>query len=300
MTELINLLKTLFINRTDVHAEQQPSGEYFKVDAPITDDLIQAHLAGKKTIGTYCLNKENKGNKICLDFDGESLPEIFELAKKACLQIREFDYSPLLEFSGMKGYHVWLFFEEAPASLIRALAEKISVGFKCEIFPKQDFIEEGGYGNLIKLPLGIHRESKRRSFFLDENFQPISLENSAALLKEKLANRQSLVGAEQKLLMGLIPEAKTDLTSVDKSTEVKPLPPKVESLLIEGAEPGNRHKSVFILAREMFGAGRTQEETLQAALEFNANCTPPKPEKTIERHITNLFATPKKALSLLS
>ena len=34
-----------------------------------------------------------------------------------------------------------------------------------EVFPKQDQIREDGYGNLIRLPLGKHRRTGRRSFF---------------------------------------------------------------------------------------------------------------------------------------
>jgi hypothetical protein len=36
-----------------------------------------------------------------------------------------------------------------------------------ESFPKQSFVEEGKLGNLIKIPLGIHRRTGRRALFID-------------------------------------------------------------------------------------------------------------------------------------
>lgn len=39
-----------------------------------------------------------------------------------------------------------------------------------ELFPKQDQIEAGHYGNLLRLPLGINRKSKQEGFFVNPNY----------------------------------------------------------------------------------------------------------------------------------
>ncbi len=47
-----------------------------------------------------------------------------------------------------------------------------------EVFPKQVSLK-GGYGSLVKLPLGIHRVTGRRCLFLDENFNPYKNQNKS-------------------------------------------------------------------------------------------------------------------------
>ena len=82
------------------------------------------------------------------------------------------------------GGHVWIFFTEAvPAALARRLGAHLlteamennpDIGFKSydRFFPSQDTLPDGGFGNLIALPLqGGPRESGN-SVFLDEEFEP--------------------------------------------------------------------------------------------------------------------------------
>ncbi|WP_291319363.1 hypothetical protein [Desulfonatronospira sp.] len=79
-------------------------------------------------------------------------------------------------------YHFWFFFEEhVPASLARNLISPLAAAldrdcrfFNLEVFPKQDQLQGKGLGNLVKLPLGIHRASGKPSYFPD-SFQERSL-----------------------------------------------------------------------------------------------------------------------------
>jgi hypothetical protein len=103
--------------------------------------------------------------------------------------------SVALEWSGAKGIHVYGFTGEIPAETAQKMAFQILEGFSVfqqyrgkyfwrhvdpspeafeqlvtiEVFPKQDAVENGGYGNLMKLPLGIHQGTKERSKFLTTN-----------------------------------------------------------------------------------------------------------------------------------
>jgi hypothetical protein len=79
----------------------------------------------------------------------------------------------LLEDSGYKGRHLWIFLE-APedAAVIRQFGGLFlrahpleSPDLQAEFFPKQA-TTGGGIGNLIKLPIGIHRRTGRRSRLL--------------------------------------------------------------------------------------------------------------------------------------
>jgi hypothetical protein len=83
-----------------------------------------------------------------------------------------------------KGGHVWLFFEHAvPAALARKLGSCIltetmdahpEAGLDSydRLFPNQDTLPRGGFGNLIALPLQRQPRARGNSVFLDENLIP--------------------------------------------------------------------------------------------------------------------------------
>jgi hypothetical protein len=94
---------------------------------------------------------------------------------------------PVLSFSGGKGMHVLCLYD-GPVdadmaimhsnSLLRDLnfAEYRGKNFwkhktsfeelEVETYPKQDSVDEGGYGNLLRLPLGIHRKTGNRGMLV--------------------------------------------------------------------------------------------------------------------------------------
>jgi hypothetical protein len=41
-----------------------------------------------------------------------------------------------------------------------------------EVFPRQDTIQDGAYGNAIRAPLGVHRKSNRRYWFYEADLNP--------------------------------------------------------------------------------------------------------------------------------
>ena len=108
--------------------------------------------------------------------------------------IKELDIPWAVAYSGNKGLHVYGFTGKLPASDIRTAGNIImenelvanhfqrsgNSGFlfdstkdeyamvTIEMFPKQDKIDGSGFGNLMRLPLGIHRKSpKEPTMFLD-------------------------------------------------------------------------------------------------------------------------------------
>jgi len=82
------------------------------------------------------------------------------------------------------GAHVWIFFEEAlPAALARKIGSLIltetmerrpDIGFDSydRLFPNQDTLPQGGFGNLIALPLQKQPRERGNSVFLDDDFNP--------------------------------------------------------------------------------------------------------------------------------
>lgn len=157
---------------------------------PLGPSDIDEHLRGRKTYGIYLLRTDNRVRLAVLDADlKKKLRGVKHKPAQAAAIRREAAYmisrlkelsqaagaGVLVEFSGSKGYHFWYFFEQAiEASAARAaLARLVKMvlpdlaAFDLEVFPKQDQHGGKGLGNLVKLPLGVHRLSGKRSFFID-------------------------------------------------------------------------------------------------------------------------------------
>ena len=82
------------------------------------------------------------------------------------------------------GAHAWIFFVEAvPAAMARKLGMSLitatmercpDIGFKSydRLFPSQDTLPAGGFGNLIALPLQAIARKNGNTVFVDESFRP--------------------------------------------------------------------------------------------------------------------------------
>ena len=168
-------IKDLFFHREDVFARQLDKGMYFPVKRPVTIEDIKLHLKGKITLGAYCLRQDNTVRWCCVDIDihGEVNSESLWKVKKEAIKIYLlFDDLPrILEYSGRRGYHVWILFKTPmnalyAQSLMKARLNRVGLN-KHEIFPKQTELNEGRlYGNLVKIPLATHRVSGKKSVIL--------------------------------------------------------------------------------------------------------------------------------------
>jgi hypothetical protein len=165
-------IKNLFFYRKDVFAIQLPIGSYIPIKRPVEIADIDKHLEGTETLGAYCLDVDNKVKWACVDLDGEDLISLLVEANKIYDIFPDFDR--MLEFSGRRGYHVWLFFKEPvfaeyAKTLVKARLKDINLD-RFEVFPKQTELNEGRkYGNLVKVPLGLHRKSGRKSEIIKTN-----------------------------------------------------------------------------------------------------------------------------------
>lgn len=163
----------LFVHRTDVFSTQQKSGAYFPIRRPITKEDIEKHLSGEITIGVYCLDTDNTVKWACVDIDGDKsiTPEENKrlMFPEANVVYNTFkDFPRMLEFSGRKGYHIWIFFKprvtaDYAQKLVRARLNRVELNHH-EVFPKQTELNESRkYGNLVKLPLALHKKTGLRS-----------------------------------------------------------------------------------------------------------------------------------------
>ena len=193
MEELAQELHRKFITRTEAYLLQSKDGSYYKKTSELTLDDIEQHLRGEKTIGTYQIGTDNKVKYLCLDVDLEKAAikndqitdtqwqMLRDTAKELITVSAELNLDPILEFSGRRGYHVIVFFENPVdaavakrlCSEIRDKLTTIPDEIDIEVFPKQEKVLN--YGCVLKLPLGIHKVTGNRSEFLDpETFEPVA------------------------------------------------------------------------------------------------------------------------------
>ena len=158
----------LFFYRKDVFAIQQTNGAYYIVKRPITLTDIQKHLSGEITIGAYCLNTNNKIKWACVDLDGDEKMPTLLLSEAKTIYGLFTDYGRILEFSGRKGYHVWILFNKPiyatiAQHIVKSRLNRLNL-LNHEIFPKQcELNEHRKYGNLVKIPYATHRVNKKKS-----------------------------------------------------------------------------------------------------------------------------------------
>lgn len=149
---------------------------------PVTDQLTYDHLAGKQTIGVYPLLADESCCFLAVDFDKADWHEDSRAFMASC---RELAIPAALEISRSgNGAHVWIFFADpVPAREARQLGAAL-ISHTCErtrqlslesydrLFPNQDTMPKGGFGNLIALPLQRAPRQLGRSIFVDENLEP--------------------------------------------------------------------------------------------------------------------------------
>jgi superfamily II DNA or RNA helicase len=148
----------------------------------LNDQVIHDHLSGKVIAGIYPLLKDETCCFLAVDFDKATWSDDASTFLQTCSQ---WNIPACLEKSRSgKGAHIWIFFEQPiPASLARKMGaailtrtmeERHHVGLDSydRMFPNQDTLPKGGFGNLIALPLQHVPRTSGNSVFLADNFQP--------------------------------------------------------------------------------------------------------------------------------
>ena len=155
---------------------------------PVTDEVVRQHLSGvdelgrEFVMGLYPLLADETCYLLAVDLDGDGWQQDAGALRETCQRLT---VPVALERSRSgKGGHLWLFFAEAiPASMARNLGSHIltetmegrpEIGLASydRLFPNQDTLPKGGFGNLIALPLQKKPRAAGNSAFLDEQLQP--------------------------------------------------------------------------------------------------------------------------------
>ncbi len=166
-------------DKKKVRCASCPSREFI----PLTDETIRNHLEGLQTIGIYPLLPEGRCHFLAIDFDKDSWRE---------------DAAALLGTSRLKGIpaalersrsgngaHIWMFFSEAVSArdarnlgcflITETMSSNCNLPMSSydRLFPNQDSVPKGGFGNLIALPFQREAVDKENTLFLDDDLRPL-------------------------------------------------------------------------------------------------------------------------------
>lgn len=148
----------------------------------LDDQIIYDHLSGKQVIGLYPLLTDNTCYLLAADFDKNDWQKSIVALAKVCMELNV-PYVIEISRSG-NGAHLWIFFSEPiPAKDARLLGfglldkameihPELSFESYDRLFPNQDLLPEGGFGNLIALPLQYQARQQGNSLFVDINLKP--------------------------------------------------------------------------------------------------------------------------------
>ncbi len=148
----------------------------------VTDQVIFDHLQGRHVIGVYALLEDETCWFLAVDFDKQSWMEDVAAFVQTCRSAR---IPVAIERSRSgNGAHAWFFFAgPVPAALARKLGcflitetmarrHELSMNSYDRLFPNQDTMPRGGFGNLIALPLQYEARQQGNTVFLDDRFSP--------------------------------------------------------------------------------------------------------------------------------
>jgi len=149
---------------------------------PLSDTVIYDHLAGEHTVGVYPLLEDDSCYFLAVDFDESEWKDDALAFMQSCEAL---GVPAALEISRSgKGAHAWVFFAgRVSARDARRLGTAI-ISHTCartrqlqltsydRLFPNQDTMPKGGFGNLIALPLQKRPRQQGFSVFVDAGLRP--------------------------------------------------------------------------------------------------------------------------------
>lgn len=190
--EIVRNYAALFVNRgaytlqssrphleTGRHYYFRPKAKGTSAKFRLTAATLLRHLEGEITVGLYAINPANQRSKwVAIDADyANAMEDLLKLQ----YSLKQDKVEAALEMS-KRGGHLWIFMERPALArecriYIYNLALKLGMRIKgiglaegIEIFPKQDELREGEFGNAIRGPLGVHRSANRRYWFYGADY----------------------------------------------------------------------------------------------------------------------------------
>jgi superfamily II DNA or RNA helicase len=148
----------------------------------VTDQVIWDHLQGRHVVGVYPLLTDETCWLVAADFDKRSWTDDVLAFAETCQMIGV--PSAVERSRSGQGAHAWFFFAApVPATAARKMVcylltetmsrrHQLSMESYDRLFPNQDTLPRGGFGNLIALPLQHEPRQVGNTVFVDEQLVP--------------------------------------------------------------------------------------------------------------------------------
>lgn len=222
----------VFVNRR-AYTIQSPvphreSGKHYyyrpKGAVALSPTTVRRHLEGEITIGLYAINPATQRCKwVAIDADySNALEDLLKLQ----WELLQDGVQAALEKS-RRGGHLWIFAAQPLLArdcrlYIYNLAQRLKVPVKrasladgIEVFPKQDMVAANEFGNAIRGPLGIHRNSGRRYWFYGADYTLNEQIQYLSRLKRITADEMALFVADLRMPEEFAPRPRITLPPPD-------------------------------------------------------------------------------------
>lgn len=205
----------------------------------LNNQVIENHLRGNIVAGVYPMLTDETCLFLAIDFDDEGWKKDISVLRKVCLQ---FDIPFAVERSRSgNGAHAWFFFDQpvqatlarkfGSAMLTYAMNQRHEITFKSydRLFPNQDTMPRGGFGNLIALPLQKAARENNNSVFIDDDFKPYE-DQWAFLSSIRNLTEDNIDTIIAKLCKG------NELGTLKEDTEEKPKPWETNIVILQNKD----------------------------------------------------------------
>ena len=319
--QIAEQLERLVVHKVgQLYAVQSEDGlKYHSMkEKQLSDNILESHINGGFTIAVKLLQQRTQMTKaICIDFDNDgkkTLKEMYEYAQQIAEVFQKYGLKAQLEFSGRRGFHLWLFFE-APITgiLARQLVYDVCAVASFvpeEVYPADNYMDDDGKGkggHPVKLPCGIHKASNKRSGFLadevswDSEGYPLLPENQAELMSgftqikiEAVKHAVTLLEQRSEPKANKPEGRHNQQVDVDFSNlGENQHPPCIQYLLEHGAPLDQQYNEAnMTIGRYAASKGLSEQEAVGLAT-MMADKTSPKhntAKKTVEEKVANFIS----------
>lgn len=315
--QLVEKFNELYIQTRSKYLVQFPEGRYITLSyAPdnkvvkLNDSMLKTHLKGDLTYGVFAGGYFSKFITFDVDCNKEDMSRWITLK---LIHVLESEYGISrndihVSYSGNKGYHVDLFFnEQIKVEELKAFYQSVLV--TVGELPEGQIEFRPTWNQGVKIPLGKHQKTGNRCLFVDnETLELYSVEESYEYLLSIQPIPSEIVTDSR---IELTEEQKTEFERVAASTDIT-----VNAIDLSGAlrkaakiietgrliESNSRHKTTYILACFGNTQGWEREETVSVIMDvllatpreyFSEGSTPDYWLKEAERIVKYVFDNDK-------
>ena len=302
--KLADKMYDLYVTKYYPFIIQKPNGEYEWIykwgNLKDNKNILIRHLQSKQTVGVLC---HSHTKFMCIDVDfGEDLNQAKWVTYKIINIFRQFgieDKYINVSFSGKKGYHILIFFdnvvsykqinflydliiEELYYSIDYEALKVLEIPWNYSLIELKDKIELRPKDNFgVKLELSIHQETKKKCYFCDINNNLEPIKSIEYLYKINQLPREFLDIVFNKAKQSRIERQNIDYFNDEIKNKSKPANSQnlytdeeytigyIENLIDNGLTIlGSRHHSLMKIARYYNHLGHSKEENEKILIEW--------------------------------